>query len=65
MNGRVDDDRRALLPITIRASLKTEPTSVETWIDTTCDGHFVFPSGLIKDLERGVRRSESTKAIPH
>ena len=53
MNGRVDDDRRALRPITIRASLKTEPTSVEAWIDTAFDGHFVFPSGLIKDLELG------------
>ncbi len=31
--------------------MKTEPTSVEAWIDTAFDGHFVFPSGLIEDLE--------------
>ena len=59
MNGRVDDDRRALLPITIRANLKTEPTSVEAWIDTAFMGTSYSPQISSKILNAAVGTNQN------
>lgn len=50
MNGIVDDNSRALLQVGVRATSGDTPVKIETWVDTAFDGHFVFPSHLIKEL---------------
>lgn len=61
MIGSVDGDNRALLAVKIQANLKLRPTSVEAWIDTAFDGHFVFSSDLIDEL--GLEPLVETEAI--
>lgn len=51
MIGRVDERSRALLDILVSNKLRNEPSTVTAWIDTAFDGHLVFSSELIKDLE--------------
>ena len=51
MIGNVDENNRALLRVDIRARFRIEPTSIDAWVDTAFDGHFVFSSKLITDLE--------------
>jgi len=51
MNGFVDKNRKALLPVEVRASFKKNGIVVEAWVDTAFDGHFVFSENLIKELE--------------
>ncbi len=51
MNGSVDDNCRALLPVEVRAKSGEAPSMIEAWVDTAFDGHFVFASKLIEDLE--------------
>lgn len=51
MIGRVDEQRRALLPIRISARLNGVYQEVETWIDTAFDGHLVFSRELIEVLK--------------
>ena len=50
MNGVVDSQRRALVKIPVRSALGSQAVEVEAWVDTAFDGHFVFSSGLIKEL---------------
>ncbi len=61
MNGHVDEDKRALLPVSVRSRANGDPASVETWIDTAFDGHFVFSMSLIKQL--GLEALVETDAI--
>ena len=61
MNGRVDDDLRALLDVNVRRSPSTEPTSVLLWIDTAFNGHLVFPQRLIDQL--GLEQFAATDAV--
>ncbi len=51
MNGKVDENNRALLPVDVRAYLRSESFGLEVWVDTAFDGHFVFSSNLIKELD--------------
>ena len=51
MNGQIDDDNRALLRVAVRSKLNAEAATVEAWVDTAFDGHFVFSSALIEELE--------------
>jgi clan AA aspartic protease len=50
MNGVVDDQRRALLRLPVHQSFGNPSVEIEAWVDTAFDGHFVFSSGLIKEL---------------
>lgn len=48
MNGTVDEQGRALLSLTLRASPNAEPISIEAWIDTAFNGELVMPRRLIE-----------------
>ena len=61
MNGHVDESRRALINVAIRAKLDGDATSLDAWIDTAFDGHFVFPTTLIEEL--GLETLVETEAI--
>ena len=50
MNGYVDEDNRALLSVSVRSRANGDPASVEAWIDTAFDRHFVFSAALIAQL---------------
>ncbi len=50
MIGRVDEGKRALLSVSLRAKLREPVSVVEAWVDTAFDGHFVFPLALIEKL---------------
>jgi clan AA aspartic protease len=49
--GKVDESNRALLDVDVRAKFKNRPANIRAWVDTAFDGHFVFSSKLIKELE--------------
>lgn len=51
MIGRLDDERRALLEISIANRMDGVPANITAWIDTAFDGHLVLSLQLIKDLE--------------
>jgi predicted aspartyl protease len=51
VNGHVDEDNRALLTISIQSKLKSHGATIEAWIDTAFDGHFVFSAALIEELD--------------
>lgn len=51
MIGNVDEKGRALLDIQICNKLSGDYSQITTWIDTAFDGHLVFSSELIKELE--------------
>lgn len=51
MNGHVDENRRALLNVSVQSKLNSDPCEFDAWIDTAFDGHFVFSTSLIEDLE--------------
>lgn len=61
MTGNVDENKRALLRVDVRARFRNEPTTICAWIDTAFDGHFVFSSTLIADL--GLETLVETEAI--
>ena len=61
MNGYVDDQNRALMRVEFQASLSGGTESIEAWVDTAFDGHFVFSSNLIKEL--GLDTLVETEAI--
>lgn len=48
MNGRIDEFGRALVKLTIRASLEAEPTTIEAWVDTAFNGELVIPRNIIE-----------------
>lgn len=61
MLGWVDDDRRALMAVDIRAKIRLQATKIEAWIDMAFDGHFVFSTRLIEEL--GLETLVKTDAI--
>ena len=61
MNGKVDDNNRALLEVGVRAKFGKDPAPVHAWVDTAFDGHFVFSSKLIEDL--GLETLVETEAV--
>ncbi len=48
VKGFVDDRNRALLPIRSASGLNSVVAKVLAWLDTTFDGHLVFPKELIR-----------------
>ena len=51
MKGNVDERNRALVSILVGNELSGKYESVTVWIDTAFDGHLVFPTSLIQQLE--------------
>lgn len=51
MKGRVDENKRALLTVAVQSQLSGNATCIDAWIDTAFDGHFVFSSALIDQLD--------------
>ena len=51
MNGFVDDQLRALLPVPVSASLDGNRTEILAWIDTAFNGGLAIPRKLAADLE--------------
>ncbi len=60
MNGRVDDDGRALIPIAIRSGPTDVWTTFEAWIDTGFTGELVISKKSAQSL--GLRRSGTLNA---
>ena len=50
MNGFVDDQLRALLPVPVSASLDGNRTEILAWIDTAFNGGLAIPQNLVADL---------------
>ncbi len=50
MNGRVDDQLRALLPVSVSVSLDGNRTEILAWIDTAFNGGLTIPRNLAADL---------------
>lgn len=61
MNGHLDVNNRAMLPIAVRPKLKDDATTIEAWVDTAFDGHFVFSATLIEEF--GLETLVETEAI--
>lgn len=51
MNGFVDDQLRALMPVPVSASLDGNRTEILAWIDTAFNGGLAIPRNLAADLE--------------
>ena len=51
MIGNVDDRNHALIDIEVRRTRNSRGISVSAWIDTAFDGHLVFPTSLIEELQ--------------
>lgn len=51
MNGRVDEQNRALIDLEVRRALGAKNFQVAAWIDTAFNGYLVFPSDLIQSLQ--------------
>ena len=47
VNGTVDEFGRALVTLTILANQDSEPTNIQTWIDTAFNGELVMPRRII------------------
>lgn len=50
MNGFVDDQLRALLPVQVSASLDGNRTEIVAWIDTAFNGGLALPRNRVADL---------------
>lgn len=50
MNGHVDENGRALIPVPIAATTEAPLQSFSVWIDTGCTGELVLPRSLIESL---------------
>ena len=61
MIGRVDENDRALLQVSVGTVANGHYVPVEVWIDTAFDGHLVFSKTLIEDL--GLEILVETEAI--
>ncbi len=61
MNGRVDEDRRALWDVSVETAKGAELLTLTVWIDTAFNGALVFPVELIKQL--GLQQQAATEAI--
>jgi len=61
LNGRVDDDRRALVDVRVGKTSVEELLTIVVWIDTAFNGCFVFPRQLIDQL--GLRQEAAAEAI--
>ena len=61
MKGRVDENKRALLSVDVQSKLTGDAASIDAWIDTAFDGHFVFSTALIEEL--GLETLVETEAI--
>ncbi|MFO7905795.1 MAG: hypothetical protein ACQESR_25255 [Planctomycetota bacterium] len=61
MNGKVDDDLRALLEVQIGSTPRGPKSTVLVWVDTAFNGGLVFPHDAIRRL--GLKQYSSTPSI--
>ena len=61
MNGHVDDEGRALIPIRVAASDGSEPQEFLAWIDTAFNGSLVLPKSKVKELQ--LLRQSTAEAV--
>ena len=61
MNGRVDEDRRALIDVRVGRTGVDGLLTITVWIDTAFNGFFVFPKQLIDQL--GLQQEAATEAM--
>ncbi len=61
MIGFVDDAKRALIDVKVRAENSADFSSVTAWVDTAFNGHLVFSKELIAKLR--LQREAATEAI--
>ncbi len=61
MNGRVDNELRALLNVRVGKSGTILTTSIDVWIDTAFNGFLVFPKHMIDQLD--LQQEAATEAI--
>lgn len=61
MNGRVDEQLRALVPIQVSATQTDETDEIIAWIDTAFNGSLVIPTARIDQL--GLAQESSAEAI--
>ena len=61
MNGTVDESRRALLDVSVRASEDGPEQLLTAWIDTAFNGSLAIPRRYIERL--GLRQASTTQAI--
>jgi clan AA aspartic protease len=61
MNGKVDDDLRALLEVQIGSAPHGPKSTVLVWVDTAFNGGLVLPHHEIRHL--GLKQYSSTPAI--
>jgi clan AA aspartic protease len=59
--GYVDETKRALIDIKVRAEKNTDFSTVTAWVDTAFNGHLVFSKELIEVLR--LQREAATEAI--
>lgn len=61
MIGHVDDQLRALVPISVAANASDEPTEILAWVDTAFNGSLVIPRAKIQEL--GLVQESSAEAV--
>ena len=61
MNGRVDDERRALLTVQVGNTQTADRTEIDVWIDTAFNGFLVFSKHMIDAL--ALEQEAATEAI--
>ena len=61
MSGHVDDELRALFPISVAASVSHERTEILAWVDTAFNGSLVIPRATIQEL--GLVQESSAEAV--
>ena len=50
MNGFVDDNLRALVPVQVAASAEYEPQEILAWVDTAFNGSLVIPRATVDEI---------------
>jgi len=61
LTGFVDDQLRALIPLSVAAAGEGNPTEVECWIDTAFNGGLVIPRNQIDVI--GLTQQSSAEAF--
>jgi clan AA aspartic protease len=61
MNGHVDSNGRAIVPVSVRPPHAATAREIPVWIDTGFNGELVLPEQHIRDL--GLSHSGTVKAI--
>ncbi len=61
MKAWIDEDKRAIVEVYVANHARSPRQSIQAWIDTAFDGHFVMPKSEIERL--GLRVLADTDAV--